>query len=77
MDLSEVDRALCNMAWDLTITPHADNKSAINRLRKMGLNDRALLDAVLVVSYFNFVNRIVLGLGLDVNEDELKGYLYE
>ena len=77
LDLSEIERALCNMAWDLTLTPHADNKSAINRLRKLGLNDRAILDATLVISYFNFVNRIVLGLGLSVNEEELKGYSYE
>ena len=77
LDLSDTDRALCNMAWNLTLTPHANNKSTTSRLRKLGLNDRAILDATLVISYFNFVNRIVLGLGLEVNEEELKGYSYE
>jgi uncharacterized peroxidase-related enzyme len=35
---------------------------------------RYLLLANLVVSYFNFVNRIALGLGVEHNEDEVRGY---
>jgi uncharacterized peroxidase-related enzyme len=77
LDLSEKDTALCDFAKELTINPNHDNKSSIDRLKEVGLDDRSILDATLVVSYFNFVNRIVLGLGLAVSEDELKGYNYE
>ncbi len=35
-------------------------------LRDAGFDDRAVLDAVLVVAYFSFVNRIALLLGVQV-----------
>jgi len=38
-------------------------------LRDLGLDDRALVDANQVVSYFNYVNRIADGLGVEL-EDE-------
>ncbi|MFW5717957.1 MAG: hypothetical protein ACOC0E_10985 [Spirochaetota bacterium] len=34
-------------------------EGAVEALRPVGLEDRAVLDATLVVSYFNFVNRMV------------------
>lgn len=77
LDLSEVDQALCEYAKALTVTPNHDNEATITRLKEVGLEDRAILDASLVISYFNFVNRIVLGLGLAVDENELSGYNYE
>jgi|TARA_B110000196_G_scaffold127455_1_gene110556 hypothetical protein len=40
-------------------------------------DDRAILDAALVVGYFNFVNRIVLSLGVYLEQDEGQGYKYE
>ena len=41
----------------------------------MELSDRAILDASLVVGYFNFVNRMVLALGVKL-EKEPGGYNY-
>ena len=77
LDLSPIDMELCHYAKEMTINPSHDNKASVQRLKDLGLSDRAILDATMVLSYFNFVNRIVLGLGLAVNEDELKGYKYE
>ncbi|MBL1279569.1 MAG: peroxidase-related enzyme [Fluviicola sp.] len=77
LELSETDAQLCAFAKELTINPNHGNKKSVESLKKLGLSDRAILDATLVISYFNFVNRIVLGLGLAVNEDELKGYEYD
>ncbi|MFT5858941.1 MAG: putative peroxidase-related enzyme [Flavobacteriaceae bacterium] len=77
LELSEIDRALCDYAKELTVSPNHDNQSSIIKLKEVGLGDRAILDASMVISYFNFVNRIVLGLGLALNEDELAGYNYE
>lgn len=77
LDLSAIDMELCHYAKAMTVNPSYDNESSIAKLKTLGLDDRAILDATLVLSYFNFVNRIVLGLGLDVNEEELSGYKYE
>jgi uncharacterized peroxidase-related enzyme len=77
VDLSPGDRALCDYAKIMTEKPNHDNADSIANLKSKGFDDRAILDATMIIAYFNFVNRIVLGLGLDVDEEELKGYNYE
>ena len=77
-DLSEVDKLLCDYARELTKHPGGKwcEESYIQPLREQGLDDRAILDATLVIGYFNFVNRLVLALGLDL-EDDPGGYKYD
>jgi len=78
IDLPEEDMALCEYAEHLTITPaEGDRQNRIEKLRNSGFSDRAILDATQVIAYFNFVNRIVLGLGVDFSEEEIKGYKYD
>lgn len=77
IELSGEDRALCDYAWALSVDPGAaERRDPTMVLRAQGLSDRAILDATLVVSYFNFVNRMVLGLGVELEEDP-GGYEYE
>jgi len=38
----------------------------VDRLRAAGLSDRAISDAVQVISFFNYINRIADGLGVDL-----------
>lgn len=38
--------------------------------------DRQILDANLIVSYFNFANRIADGFGVRASEEEVAGYKY-
>lgn len=77
VDLNEIDIRLCQLARTLTINPdYIDEDEHINPLKKLGLSDRAILDAVLVISYFNFVNRIVMGLGVESDPEEVEGYNY-
>jgi len=38
-------------------------------LKNAGLTDREILDASMIISYFNFANRIVMSLGVDIEED--------
>ncbi|HYX86892.1 MAG TPA: hypothetical protein VE777_18130 [Gaiellales bacterium] len=38
-------------------------------LRAAGLDDRAIVDANQVVSYFNYVNRVADGLGVELEAD--------
>lgn len=77
VDLNNVDKRLCQLAKDLTLNPNSiDEDKYITPLKNTGLSDRAILDAVLVISYFNFVNRMVLGLGVETDEKEVHGYKY-
>lgn len=78
VELRPVDRALCSAADEMTRNPASEKREAlVLELRDQGLTDRAVLDATLVVSYFNFVNRMVMGLGVELEADEGKGYRYE
>jgi uncharacterized peroxidase-related enzyme len=61
-------------AEKLTTAPGAMTESDLGELRSVGLSDNDVLDLTLIVGYFNFVNRIALGLGVAFNEDELSGY---
>lgn len=77
VNLADVDRRLCELAENLTKKPHSlDEQRDIQPLKDLGLSDRAVLDATLVISYFNFVNRMVLGLGVKTDAEEVKGYNY-
>lgn len=76
VDLTETDRHLCDLAEELTINDPSNYAERISILKNTGLSDRAILDAVQVIAYFNFVNRMVIGLGVEFNEDEIKGYNY-
>ncbi len=75
-DLSEKEMAICQYARELTLTPELHSDKKVKLLRKVGLDDRAILDVTLVVGYFNFVNRIALALGLEIKSDEITGYKY-
>jgi len=61
-------------AEKLTSAPSAMTESDLGELRAVGLSDKDILDLSLVVAYFNFVNRIALGLGVGFSEEELSGY---
>lgn len=67
--------ALMSYADKLTRAPAAMTSSDIDGLRAAGWDERAISDAVQVIGYFNYINRIADGLGLPPEEwiDEL-GY---
>jgi uncharacterized peroxidase-related enzyme len=66
---------LCRYAEKLTKNPSSVREADIALLRDSGLDDRAVLDAAQIAAYFNFVNRLVLGLGVGL-EEERGGYRY-
>jgi uncharacterized peroxidase-related enzyme len=61
-------------AEKLTSAPGAMTESDLGELRAVDLSDRDILDLTLIVSYFNFVNRIAVGLGVDFSAEEMSGY---
>lgn len=78
LDLKPGDRALCKVASEMTVSPKQRSQDEqVAPLRDAGLSDRAILDAVMIIAYFNFVNRIVLGLGVQVENEGAGGYSYE
>ena len=61
-------------AEKLTSAPSAMTESDLGELRAVELSDKDILDLSLITAYFNFVNRIALGLGVDFSADEMSGY---
>jgi uncharacterized peroxidase-related enzyme len=77
VELTERELKLCEYAKELTIHPGSSmHKDLTMPLRNSGIGDAGILDATLVISYFNFVNRMVLGLGVNIEDDAGKGYKY-
>ncbi|MHC4948080.1 MAG: carboxymuconolactone decarboxylase family protein [Planctomycetota bacterium] len=64
-ELDEADRALCDYAVRLTLTPGAMGRADVDRLRAHGFGDEAITIATQVIGYFNYINRIADGLGVD------------
>jgi hypothetical protein len=67
----------CNFANLLTVLPDAfKDEKYIQLMRSENISKREILDATLVVVYFNFVKRIVLELGMEISEAKMQGYNY-
>lgn len=64
-DLTDRERALCNFAAALTQEPGHTREADLAPLRKAGLDDATITDLVQVIAYFNYINRIADGLGID------------
>lgn len=59
----------CQHAKELTLNLHTIKKEDIDDLRKAGFTDGEILEINQVTSYFNYVNRTVVGLGVDTKGD--------
>jgi uncharacterized peroxidase-related enzyme len=66
--LTAGERALLAWAARGARAPAEATAADLDALRAAGYDDRALLDAALTVGYFAFVNRLVLLLGVDLEE---------
>lgn len=75
-ELSPRESDLVAYAVELTARPHAVEQKWIDRLRGHGLDDAEILRANMIVAYFNFVNRVVQGLGVEFSREEVEGYRY-
>jgi uncharacterized peroxidase-related enzyme len=56
--------AICAHAAKLTTRPTEMTSTDLDELRRVGLDDLDLLDLNNMVAYYNYINRIVMGLGL-------------
>ena len=64
--LDSATRALLTYAEKLTRSPGEMSADDVERLRGQSWDDQAIHDAAQVVSYFNYINRIANGLGVDL-----------
>ena len=68
-ELSWRERALCEYAAALTRDPAATGEAEVGALREAGLDDRAILDLVHVIGFFAYANRLVDGLGCELEAE--------
>jgi uncharacterized peroxidase-related enzyme len=58
-------RALCDYAVKLTAAPAAVGLEDADALRAHGWDDAAIHDAIQVIAYFNYINRIAEAVGIE------------
>lgn len=68
--------ALLQYAEKLTLSPGTLAKADVDALRAAGIDDGQILEANQIVSYFNYVNRCLNGLGVTTDGDVV-GYYAE
>ncbi|MDH4071260.1 MAG: peroxidase-related enzyme [Ignavibacteria bacterium] len=67
--LTDAERLMIVYAEELTLHPGQSPGERVEELKRAGVSEETILHIALVVGYFNFVNRIANGLGV-----ELEGY---
>ena len=71
--LSTRDAALCRYAEKLTRTPAEMTQQDVEGLRSVGFDDVAIHDAIQVISYFNYINRVADAVRVEL-EPEMDPY---
>lgn len=74
--LNDMQKAMVKYAVKLTKSTCDLIETDITVLKNAGFIDKDIVEIITIIAYFNFVNRIALGLGVEFSEDELKGYEY-
>ncbi len=59
---------MCEFAAKLTHTQQAMTASDLEYLRQKGFSETAILDAVQIISFFNYITRVADALGLEPEE---------
>jgi uncharacterized peroxidase-related enzyme len=73
-DLPKRMGSMLSYARKLTVTPDVMSETDIEGMRSAGLKDDEVLDVALITAYFNFVNRLAVGLGVELTAEEMTGY---
>jgi uncharacterized peroxidase-related enzyme len=69
VDFDPATKTLLDFAVKLTLNIKDMEKANIDSLRTNEFTDEDILDAVHLISYFNFVNRVLDALGAEPEED--------
>jgi uncharacterized peroxidase-related enzyme len=68
-DLEPRVRALCDLAVTMTAEPASIKSERMDALRSLGWSDAAIHDAIQVISYFNYVNRVADAVGIELEPE--------
>lgn len=77
MAFSGKELALMQYARKLTLHPADMTQDDVSLLKNEGLNDGEILEANQIVGYFNYVNRLLNGLGVTTDGDTVGYYASE
>jgi uncharacterized peroxidase-related enzyme len=72
-ELDRADRLLCEYAEKLTRTPSRMAEEDVESLREAGFDDEQIHDAIQVIAYFNYINRVADAVHVDL-EPEMTPY---
>lgn len=73
--MSEADAEMLRYSVKLTVSPASVGAADVDRLKAVGFTDTAVLDICQVVSYYNYVNRLADGLGVELEDHWDEGAL--
>ncbi len=65
VDFDPPTKGLLDFAVKLTLSPKQMRAADVEALRDVGFADEDILDAVQLVAYFNYINRVLDGLGAE------------
>jgi uncharacterized peroxidase-related enzyme len=68
-NLTARDRVLLDAAVALTCEPSERKREDVERLREYGFDDLAILKATEITGIYNLVNRLISGLGVELESD--------
>ena len=74
--LSPREKALVDYALNLTLHPAKGVQKHVEAMRKSGMKDEEILQAAQIVGYFNYANRLAIGLGVEMEPTEDRDYHY-
>lgn len=60
---------MAEYAEKLTLAPASIAEADLAPLRDVGLSDAAIHDAIQVIAYFNYINRVADGVHVDLEPD--------
>ncbi len=65
VDFDPPTKRLLDFAVKLTMSPKKMRAVDVEALREVGFDDEDILDAVQIIAYFNYINRVLDGLGAE------------
>lgn len=69
-DITPRERALADLAIKITRDPASVANSDLDRLRDLGFDDKAILEAIETAAFFNYTNRVGITIN-NIPEDQL------
>jgi uncharacterized peroxidase-related enzyme len=65
-EIEPADRAMLDYVVKLTRTPGEMSEADVEKLHEVGFDDTSILDICQVTSYYNYVNRLADGTGVEL-----------